>query len=173
MFALSIFCHSSRFQRVISPILFLLFLASTSSIASAQTLDPGTVEFDPSADHNSILSNGKPVVDRYDLAFYYLGASQPFQTASLGKPSPESDGKIRVNFLGSLTPWPLPGIRSANPISSTLLKSGFSTQRPISGGFWRSACTVVTVLMSSRSQRTEAIENSVSMKFSVVPSPSA
>src|SRR6185369_544939 len=56
---------------------------------------------------------------------------------------------IRPTFTNPPHPWPLPGMRSAKPTSSTLLRSGCSTQRPTSGGFDRSAWTVVTVLISS------------------------
>ena len=71
--------------------------------AQAQvTLDPRTAEFDPSPDHNS-----PTLVVRYDLELYFIGASAPFQTVSLGKPAPQGDGKIRVDLatvLGAFLP---------------------------------------------------------------------
>ncbi|HZN82376.1 MAG TPA: Ig-like domain-containing protein, partial [Mycobacterium sp.] len=93
----------------LTKILSLIFVCA-ASVASAQTIDPHVVEFDPSLDHYTTLPTGQPVVDRYDLHFYYSGAAQPFQVMDLGKPTPETDGKIRVDFFAYLLSWPLPGI---------------------------------------------------------------
>jgi hypothetical protein len=76
----------------------------------AVAMDPTSVEFDPSPDHSLWDPSGQPIVSRYDLEFYYVGAPQPFQVTNLGKPAPEADGKIRVPFLGYITAWPPPGI---------------------------------------------------------------
>ena len=48
------------------------------------------------------------MVERYDLEFYLIGATQPFQVTNLGKPVPEADGKIREDFTTRLSSWPLP-----------------------------------------------------------------
>jgi hypothetical protein len=66
-------------------------------------------EFQPSPDHNA-TSNGQPVVSRYDLEFYLVGASQPFMTMRLGKPAVDTDGLIRVDFTTLLSPTPTPGV---------------------------------------------------------------
>ena len=50
------------------------------------------------------------MVERYDLEFYLIGATQPFQVTDLGKPAPEADGKIREDFTTRLSSWPLPGV---------------------------------------------------------------
>ena len=44
---------------------------------------------------------------RYDLQVFLQGATQPVTTASLGKPAPAVDGKIRVDFSTILVGWPL------------------------------------------------------------------
>jgi hypothetical protein len=77
---------------------------------SAQTLNPTTAEFSPSADHNTTLTGGAAAVSRYDLEFYNAGAASPFQVVSLGKPAPASDGFIRVLLTSVLTALPSPGI---------------------------------------------------------------
>ena len=78
--------------------------------ASAQiTSNPRVVEFDPSADHTLVLSNGQPAVARYDLEISLAGAASPFHTVNLAKPSPQTDGKIRHDFSGQVSGWPLPG----------------------------------------------------------------
>ncbi|MBE3132130.1 MAG: BACON domain-containing protein, partial [Acidobacteria bacterium] len=64
-------------------------------------VNPRTVEFDPSADHASLVT-------RYDLAIYNVGANSPFQIVDLGKPALDTDGKVRVDFASRFTAWPLP-----------------------------------------------------------------
>jgi hypothetical protein len=69
-----------------------------AATAHAQvTLDPRTVEFDPSPDHNS-----PTLVVRYDLEVYNAGGTTPVLKVSLGKPAPQSDGKIRVDLAAAL-----------------------------------------------------------------------
>jgi hypothetical protein len=99
-----------RLPRRAAAVLLALPVLLVTSRAGGQTVDPRTVEFDPSADHNTVLSSGQAAVSRYDFELYYQGAAQPFQVMNLGKPVPEVDGKIRVDFLSFLPSWPLPGI---------------------------------------------------------------
>ncbi len=90
-----------------------VFSASTliPFVAHAQTIvDPTTVEFVPSPDHNATLSDGTPVVNRYDLQFFMIGAPQPFQVMDLGKPTPGAGGTISVDFRARLQAIPTPGI---------------------------------------------------------------
>lgn len=86
-----------------------ILLLPLTAAAQSTVSDPRIAEFSPSPDHAAVGSNGQPVVSRYDLQFFYQGAAQPFQTADLGKPTPEADGKIRVNLSTVFTPLPLPG----------------------------------------------------------------
>jgi hypothetical protein len=95
---------------VIVHTILTLSIAALHQEASAQTVDPTTAEFAASADHNAILSNGTAALTRYDLEFYNVGAASPFQVASLGKPSPDPSGIIRVQLTSILTALPSPGI---------------------------------------------------------------
>ena len=64
----------------------LLFAAG----ASAQTvLNPTTVTFTPSTDH-AVTVGGVPLVAKYELRHYLVGATSPVQTQDLGKPTPVS-----------------------------------------------------------------------------------
>ena len=104
---MSFFCFVCR--RLPAAVLLIAVILAPAS-AVAQTVDPTTAEFDPSADHNAI-ADGAAVVDRYDMEFYLQGAAQPFQVQALGKPAPEADGKIRVNFASLMgAALPTPGI---------------------------------------------------------------
>jgi len=90
-------------------------LGITFTLAFAETLhaqvlsDPRVAEFDPSPDHWTMLENGEPAVLRYALEVYLVGASVPLGTVDMGKPSPDSDGKIRYDFASQVTGWALPG----------------------------------------------------------------
>ena len=70
-----------------------------ASLAAAQTpvLNPRFVEFNASPDHSTTGPAG-PIVTRYDLEFYNIGAASPFQTNPLGKPTPNGSGVIRVDL---------------------------------------------------------------------------
>jgi hypothetical protein len=76
----------------------------------AQTVNPTAAEFLASPDHSATLPDGSPAVARYDLEFYLVGAANPFQIASLGKPTPGAGGLIRVLLTSVLTSFPSPGI---------------------------------------------------------------
>jgi hypothetical protein len=84
-------------------------LVCASSLHAQVVRDPRVAEFDPSPDHWRVLADGEPAVLRYELGVYLLGASAPFTTVDMGKPSPASDGKIRYDFSSGVAGWPLPG----------------------------------------------------------------
>lgn len=88
----------------------ILLLSVLTAHAGAQTVvNPRIVEFDPSADHATLLEGGVPAVTEYALELYLQGAASPFYTMSLGKPAPQGDGKIRYDFSANIAAWPLTG----------------------------------------------------------------
>jgi hypothetical protein len=96
---------------LVRPALTLLLVALSPVVVRAQSVvDPTRAEFTPSADHSGTLPDGSPTVDHYELELYLIGAAAPFQVAALGKPAPEPDGTIRVNFAGVLSSYPAAGI---------------------------------------------------------------
>ena len=95
------FAKSKSIGRALVSLAFVLLFGGA---LHAQTItDPRRVEFSPSPDHNAVDSSGNPLVSSYSLLIYVSGASTPTQTVSLGKPAPESDGMIRVDFVSLLT----------------------------------------------------------------------
>ena len=54
-------------------------LVALSAVAHAQVVNPTTVEFTVSADHNAVQF-GAPVVARYELRVYAPGAAAPITT---------------------------------------------------------------------------------------------
>src|ERR1051325_2738659 len=95
---LGMVCTRRLASRSLLATLFTASLVFIGSAANAQTIDPQVVEFEPSADHNVTLASGQPAVARYDLEFFYGGAVQPVQVMNIGKPAPDADGKIRIDF---------------------------------------------------------------------------
>ena len=82
-----------------------------SSPALAQTATtPGTVEFTPSSDNTAVATDGTAIVREYLLSVYAAGQTTAIQTLNIGKPSPDADGKIRVEFLSKLTVALTPGL---------------------------------------------------------------
>ena len=99
-----------RASLVLTAVLAIIVVTALAAPAQAQVVsDPRIAEFDPSPDHWQTLDSGQPAVVRYELGVYMCGASAPFTTIDMGKPSPEGDGKIRFDFASSVTAWPLPG----------------------------------------------------------------
>jgi hypothetical protein len=97
--------------RLVPAVLVVVLLCVIPSVpAWSQTttvVNPKVVEFDPSVDHSVMTAGGEPMVSRYDLQVFLQGATQPIASANLGKPSPDPDGKIRVDFSTILVGWPL------------------------------------------------------------------
>lgn len=89
-----------------------LALLVQASGVTAQTAIPNVVAFVPSPQHSATLPTGQPVVSRYYLMFYQAGTAQPLLSVDLGKPSPQADGVIRVDFTTLIASWPLPGVQS-------------------------------------------------------------
>ena len=134
------------------------FIRACAATLSAQVVsNPRVAEFDPSADHWQLLDGGESAVLKYELEVYLVGASAPFATLDMGKPSPDADGKIRYDFASSVVGWPLPGgeyqalVRVVGPEGSavsepsnsftfstaptcTISLSGTSAQIPAAGG---------------------------------------
>jgi hypothetical protein len=88
----------------------LTILAASASRAIAQpALNPTKAVFSPSPDHNATLPDGTPVVASYRLDLFLSGASAPFQSNPLGKPSPDTSGIITVDLTSILVGWPIAG----------------------------------------------------------------
>ena len=67
-------------------------------------MDPTAVEFTASTDHDALGSNGQPVVFRYDLLLIRGRIFQPDTVVSLGKPSPDDGGTIRMALASIFEP---------------------------------------------------------------------
>jgi hypothetical protein len=87
----------------------MLMLAFAATLQAQVLSDPRIAEFDPSPDHWAVLGTGQPAVLKYELDLYVVGASAPFGTLDMGKPSPDADGKIRYDFAAQIASLVSPG----------------------------------------------------------------
>jgi hypothetical protein len=83
--------------------MFLLSLSSAASVLAQSITDANRVEFNPSPDHSTLDANGNAIVTSYSMTIYNAGGSTPVQTLNLGKPTPGTDGFIRLDFSTLLT----------------------------------------------------------------------
>ena len=119
-------------------LVIVLVVASVMALSAQAVVDPQFVEFTPSTDHNTLASDGTPIVQRYSLTFYPVGSSVAFDTMDLGKPTP-SAGIIRVDFLPLRHSVPTPGVSYEARVAA--IGPGGSTASAVSNGFsFQGAC---------------------------------
>jgi hypothetical protein len=85
----------------LSALLAGLLLAAAPAYGQS-IVDARRVEFTPSPDHNAVNQSGTPLIDHYSIDVYLAGAQWPVASAILGKPAPDPDGFIRVDFVALL-----------------------------------------------------------------------
>jgi len=94
-----------------STIAAIAFLSITQVVAAQSINDARRVEFTPSPDHNTVdTTSGVQLVTNYTLDVYLSGGTTPLQTANLGKPAPDTDGMIRLDFVALLPAALTPGV---------------------------------------------------------------
>jgi Putative binding domain, N-terminal/Viral BACON domain len=151
-----------RLLRVSHHALVLMLVVSAMVALSAQTVvDPRYVEFNASPDHNTQASDGTPVVSRYSLALYAVGSSVVFTSADLGKPTPDSSGIIRVDFLPLLSVAPTPGVTFEARVSA--VGPGGTNGSTPSNGFSFSVPCAPSISPTSRSVAQTLTTGSVSV----------
>jgi len=87
-----------------------LVLSIAPTVAAQSITDARRVEFTPSPDHDAVDPNGVAIVSRYALDVFLSGGTSAIQSADLGKPDPETDGMIRVDFISLLSSVLTPGV---------------------------------------------------------------
>src|SRR5262249_7388674 len=114
------------------------------------TVNPTKAQFTASSDHNALGSSGTPIVQSYQLEFYIVGATQPFQTTSLGRPSPDSTNTITVDLTPLVVGWPVPGTSYVATV--TAVGPGGSNRSAPSNTFSFLPTPTCTYSLSSTSQ---------------------
>src|SRR3954467_7699213 len=96
---------SETFAKNRRGLMALLVLLAVAPAVSAQSItDARRVEFTPSADHNATdPTSGVALVTNYTMDVFVAGGATAVSSANLGKPAPETDGMIRVDFVALLT----------------------------------------------------------------------
>jgi hypothetical protein len=141
--------HFTSPRRVACATIALVFSASLIVGVAQSILDPRVAEFDPSPDHNSLAADGTPLVQSYALSLYRTGESVPYETVSLGKPTPDSDGKIRVTFITLLSGVPSSGVVYEARVSA--VGAGGSSASALSNQFSFSSPCSVSIATSAQS----------------------
>src|SRR5690349_5375204 len=103
---------SEHFAKIRRGLIALLCLLAIAPAVSAQSIvDARRVEFTPSPDNNAVDSaSGQALVTSYRFDVYLAGGSTVVSTANLGKPTPDTDGMMRVDFVALLTTALTPGV---------------------------------------------------------------
>jgi Putative binding domain, N-terminal len=91
-------------------VMLTALLSAWPSHAAAQaTTNPTRAQFNASPDHNATDAGGTALVQSYQIGLYLVGASQPFQSISIGKPNPDGTGTITVDMTAAFLGWPIVG----------------------------------------------------------------
>jgi Viral BACON domain/Putative binding domain, N-terminal len=106
-------------RRPLVVVLLTTVLCLFGTVVFAQAVsDPNVAEFSPSTDHDAVDASGSPLVTQYSLSFFTVGGTTALLTVDLGKPSPDPDGMIRVNFRSLLSSLPASGVTYEARVSS-------------------------------------------------------
>jgi len=85
-------------------------LSGAVSAPPRPVVDARRVTFNPSPDDGAIDGNGDPLVDRYTLEIFLANSDTLVEAVNVGKPTPDSDGIVRLDF-GPFLDVPLtPGV---------------------------------------------------------------
>src|SRR5688500_13465391 len=96
---------------VVAAMMIVALVVLRPAQAESQTVADATqAEFSPSADHSVNGPDGKPLVTSYVLQIFTVGSATVVQAINLGKPTPETDGYIRVDFASRLSSPLTPGV---------------------------------------------------------------
>jgi hypothetical protein len=141
---------SRTFGKTRRGVIALAILVAIAPAVAAQSItDARRVEFTPSTDHNAVDSaTGAALVQRYSLQMFLAGGTTALQTVDLGKPTPEADGMIRVDFVALLGTPLTPGVIYESVVSS--VGPGGSAASARSNTFSFSAPCATTVSPASQ-----------------------
>jgi len=124
-------------------------LLNAAPVRAQSIVDAQRAEFSPSPDNDAIASDGTPVVQKYTLWVYVGGGSTAFATADLGKPAPDPDGFIRVDFSRLLSTPLQPGVVYESRVSAD--GPGGSSQSSVSNTFALTTSCSATLSVDSLS----------------------
>lgn len=97
----------------------LLLLAIPPAVSAQSIIDARRVEFTPSADHNATdPTTGAALVTNYTLQVFVAGGTTAVSNANLGRPAPDPDGMIRLDYVALLTTALTPGVIYESVVSA-------------------------------------------------------
>jgi hypothetical protein len=127
-----------------------LVLAIAPTVAAQSITDARRIEFTPSPDHDAVdPTSSSALVSYYTLDVFLAGDTVSQQTANLGKPTPDTDGMIRVDFVSLLPTALSPGVIYEAVVSA--VGPGGATSSPRSNTFSFSLPCAYTLSPTSQS----------------------
>ena len=109
-----------------------------SHAAAQATINPTRAQFNASPDHNATDASGTALVQSYQIGLYIVGASQPFQSISIGKPNPDGTGTITVDMTAAFLGWPIVGTNYTADVAAVgpggVARSALSNTFSFTGG---------------------------------------
>ncbi len=141
--------RTSTVARVLLLVMVCSFVSAANVLAQSIT-DANRVEFNPSPDHSTLDANGNPIVTGYSMTIYTAGGTTPVQTLNLGKPSPGTDGFIRLDFSTLLTSPLATGV-SYEALVEAVGPGGSSGGNRTNTFGYTPTCTAPTINVTSQS----------------------
>ena len=145
----------------VAAIVFGLIILGPYSAAAQTVMDATTVEFTASADHNSVATDGTPLLTSYRLDIFPAGGATPSHSVSLGKPTPGTNGLISMRFDTLLATPLVVGTTYESRVTS--IGPGGSTTSAVSNTFARSAPCAPTLSATSAALGAAASTGSVNV----------
>ena len=125
--------RSVRLRCAVSVLLF--FGLSASSVGAQSIVDARRVEFLPSSDNSAVDSNGVALVDHYTMDIFPAGGAIAVETVDLGKPLPDADGYMRIDFVARLSAPLTPGVSYEAVVSAVGPGGSAASERSNTFGF--------------------------------------
>ena len=99
-------------------VVIVAVLCGASAVSAQSILDANHVVFTPSVDDGVVDANGVAVLTNYSMDIFVAGGTAAVETVNLGKPAPETDGYIHVDFVSLLTTPLTAGVSYEATVSS-------------------------------------------------------
>jgi hypothetical protein len=152
---------TSTIRRVLAVAMLMSAIGATKVRAQSIT-DANRVEFNPSADHSTLDANGNAIVTGYTMTIFTAGGTTPVRTLNLGKPSPGTDGFIRLDF-STLLSSPLAAGVSYEALVEAVGPGGSSGGTRTNTFGYTPTCTAPTLSATSQSFTATGGSGSVSV----------
>ena len=99
-------------------VVIVAVLCGASAVSAQSILDANHVVFTPSVDDGVVDASGVALLTNYSMDIFVAGGTAAVETLNLGKPAPQTDGYIHVDFVSLLTTPLTAGVSYEATVSS-------------------------------------------------------